>query len=459
MSDPNENSNRAGSSAAGGETAGDVFPLRLTPFEFYYLLEDRPDYPSVFPIHLECRGAIDRAVFERAYRLAHARHPFLSAGIDRQGRWPNWVAGLPASIRWTEGAPASGEEPAARRSPAGVYVDVWRDGDRTVFVFVFHHVAVDGMGAFQFIADLMVAYAHGCCGASTSPPWRALDRQLLRDRDGHGLFKRRVKAIDLVRIARVSLPLLFRRAAVVSQRVQAAVNAGGEPSPDFLVHTLGVQETAELTHIAQSQSVRLNDLLVRDFFLMLCAWNEGTPEAKRPIRVLVPTNLRRKQDYRMPAANVFSYAFLTRRVRDCRHPAALLDSVHTEMAAIKRTRWGLYFEAGLRLFCIWPPLLRWSLKRKWAFATAIFSNLGGGFDHVPLPWRDGHRAAGGLMVENGYGAGPIRPETRLAFAAHKYAGRLSISVRWDKQVFGTREGRAILDAYLEQLRKTLGEGR
>jgi len=221
------------------------------------------------------------------------------------------------------------------------------------------------------------------------------------------------------------------------------------------VHTLTERETAELTRVARQRSVRLHHLLLRDYFLMLADWNRGTSESKRPIRVLVPTNLRRKIDYRMPAANVFGYVFVTRRPGECNERAPLLASLSEEMSKIRRQKWGLYYEASLRLFCIWPPLLRWSLNRKWPFATAVFTNLNAGFDHIPLPWQDGRRVAGDLVVENGYGAGQINAETRLSLAVHSYAGRMSISVRADKQWFAAEEQRAILGAYLDQLRKTV----
>ena len=80
-----------------------------------------------------------------------------------------------------------------------------QDADKTDWEFTFHHCAVDGIGAFLFITDLLVAYAHCCTGNAGPPPWRRLDPELLRNRDGHQLFNRRLKLVDLLRMARVSL--------------------------------------------------------------------------------------------------------------------------------------------------------------------------------------------------------------------------------------------------------------
>jgi hypothetical protein len=453
---------------SGGETAGQMsgqpedslFPLRFTPFEFYYLLEDRPDYPSAFPVYLESRGTLDREAFARAFRLAHVRHPLLSAGIELDKKqWPYWVAREPPAICWTDDLRDCRSKSTAVASSSGLQMHIRQEGDKTRWKFLFHHCSVDGIGAFLFISDLLVAYAHCYSDSPDLLPLRPLDPLRLRDRDGHQLFNRKIKLIDLVRVVRVNVPLSLRRAAVVSNHERPQQNVATEGTvTDDLVYHLTEHETAGLSRVAGILSVMLNDLLVRDYFLTLSRWNRGSSEARRPIRVLVPTNLRRREDYHMPAANVFSFAFLTRRVRDCENRESLLASIRDEMATIKRNKLGLYFEAGLRIFSAWPPLLAWSLKREWTFATAIFSNLGTGLDNVPLPLRDGRRACGNLVFEGGSGAAPIRPGTRVSFAVHTYAGRLAIYVRCDPHSLSLDQHQAILDAYVDQLRTTIASG-
>ncbi len=257
---------------------------------------------------------MDRSIerlFEEAFKKAHRRHPFLSARIEHQGNaWPAWIPGEPAPIEWAEDEGVLGDVQSTTPEPYGLKLTVRRQVNKTVLLFVFPHAAVDGLGAFQFIADLMVAYAHGCSADPGEPPWRKLDHGLLDDRDGHSLLNRRVRLIDLGRAAD-QLGFVAPRAAVVDDhgaRPSAASDAA--LAEDFLVHTLSEHETAELGP-SRKLSVRLHDLLLRDYYLMLASWNQGTPESRRPIRMMVPINVRRKQDYRMPAANVFSYAFLT----------------------------------------------------------------------------------------------------------------------------------------------------
>jgi hypothetical protein len=432
-----------------------LFPLRFTPFEYYFLCEDRPEFPGVIPIELVARGRLDRAALERAYELAHARHPLLSARIERDRRgWPAWIAGEPEPIHFAEGPPAADWLRDGAR--AGVQMHVCRRDERYEFRLVFHHVAVDGLGAFQFVGDLFEAYAHLCAGHDDPPPWRRLEPALLRERDAHQLFRRKVRPVDFWRMARVHLPLSLRQAALVSEENGQRGDPGQPSLPtDFLVEHLGVDETDALARVAAGRSVMLNDLLVRDYLLMLAEWNRGTAQEDRPLRILIPTNMRRREDQRMPAANVFSYAFITRYARDCRDPDQLLESIRDEMAEIKRTRRGLYYEAAMRLICYWPAFLRWSLAREWAFATAVFTNLGTGFDRLRLPTHDGRKQAGDLLFEIGAGVGPIRPGTRISFAAHNYAGRLAIGACCDQQALSPAQQQALLAAYVGRLRATI----
>lgn len=438
-----------------GSTVDALFPLSFTPFEYYYLLEDRPEYASTFPVRLQSRGRLDREAFSRAFALTVERHPFLAARIEYDRRdWPQWATGAPPPIHWAALPTDPHASVTSVAACGGLRMTIGQTVDLTNWEFVFHHVAVDGLGAFQFIMDLFLAYGHLSQGLDGPLPWRKVDAARLRDRDGHQLFKRRLRPADLVRFLRVLLPLNVRKAAIVSNHDHDPANRQSI-GPDDLVHQLSEHETSELSRIAAMRSVMLHDLLLRDYFLTLTEWNAGTAEARRPIRILVPTNLRRREDYRMPAANVFSFTFLSRRARDCQDRDALLESIRDEMAEIKRHKRGLYFEAGLRLFCIWPALLRWSLSRPWPFATAIFSNLGAGLDNVPLPLHNGLRVCGDLVFENGSGAAPVRPDTRVSFAIHTYAGRMAICVRCDPRSFHRDQRRALIDAYVAQLRTTI----
>lgn len=433
-----------------------LFPLRLTPFEFFFLCDDRAEYRGIIPIVVSAQGKLDEGALEKAFAIAQVRHPLLSARVENdQKGWPSWSAGDPQRVVFERGADAPIQSDA--QSTAGVQLRVRVDDIRVRLLFAFRHVAVDGLGAFQFISDVFAAYSHFCSGGIGPPSWRPLEPERLRDRDRHQLFRHKLKLIDVWRILRIHFPLSVRPAALVSEEKRSVAGDCLVPSlpTDFLVETLSEDETVALSRVAAKRAVMVNDLLLRDFFMMLAAWNCRTSQERGPLRVMIPTNMRGREDARMPAANVFSYAFVTRYGSACRNRKQLLTSVSDDMANIKRDKLGLHYEAGLRLFCRFPAFVRWSSNRKWAFATAVFTNLGSAFDHLPLPSKDRHKLAGDLILESGAGAGPIRPDTRVSFSVHSYAGRLSIGARCDPRCFTPSQQRDLLDSYVEHLRTTI----
>ena len=263
-----------------------------------------------------------------------------------------------------------------------------------------------------------------------------------------------MRLVDLARFLRVILPLNTRKAAIVSNHDHNPTTDLQPLGPDDLVHLLSEHETSELSRIAAMRSVMLHDLLLRDYFLTLNEWNTGTPEARRPIRILVPTNMRRREDYRMPAANVFSFTFLSRRRGTVGTASALGFDPRRDgrnQAAKARTLLRSRLAHFLHLA---GPVAR-SLSRPWPFATAIFSNLGAGLDNVPLPLHNGLRVCGDLVFEGGSGAAPVRPDTRVSFAIHTYAGRMAICVRCDPRSFHRDQRRALMETYVAQLRTTI----
>ena len=72
--------------------ADELFPLPLTPFEYYYWCDDRPEYPTTFPLELLFRGPLRREPLEAAIRVCLDRHPLLAANLDTTTKFPQWIA-------------------------------------------------------------------------------------------------------------------------------------------------------------------------------------------------------------------------------------------------------------------------------------------------------------------------------------------------------------------------------
>jgi hypothetical protein len=186
------------------------------------------------------------------------------------------------------------------------------------------------------------------------------------------------------------------------------------------------------------------------------AWNlefEGTAAGR--LQVNVPVSIRTRDDRAISAANRIGFAFVTVPAQGTDDDHALLVDVKTETERIKDWKLAHYFLGGLAFGRRIPGLLRWALRRRRSFATAVFSYVGR-FDPDPARPRRGARwVCGDLTLERVTGVPPVRPLTRAAVVAIEYAGRISICLRTDPFSFDASDRRALLDTLVSQTRRSI----
>jgi hypothetical protein len=205
--------------------------------------------------------------------------------------------------------------------------------------------------------------------------------------------------------------------------------------------------------------VTVNDLLLRDLFLAMLAWNEqhrpGRPG--RWLQVNMPINMRNRLKNPMPAANKMSYAFLARRTRDIADPKALLDGIRRETGFIKQWGLGIYFLAGLSWALKIPGAVPRMVAGKRCFATAVLTNLGDFRRRMvaSFPRVRGRLMIGDLVLERIRVVAPIRPRTHASFAVITYADELNIDVRCDPKRFSLTASRRLLDLYVHFIKRSL----
>jgi len=441
-----------------------LFPLRLTPFEYYYWCDDRREYRTVFPIQLELEGSLSRDAFTRALHLAWERHPLLRARVDGGvGRIPAWVLldnpGLP--LVWTDGESAGGEAAASRMDLSqgpGLSVAVTAETQRAHVRFTFHHACCDAAGGLQFIEDLLVAYHGLVAGRPAAELWRPLEPARLRCRGYYGLTEAQLRPSlrDRWTILRTWYGLLRRQSAVVAAAPGSAGVADrplGEPRSDFATGVLAADDVRRLRQVAHQRGATLNDLLLRDLFLTLRDWNRQQGQRERgPLRINMPTSLRGRSDRALPAANVLAFTFPSRHAAECDDPVRLLESIRQETQRIRQQRAGLYFIGGLAFASRLPGVVPWALRHQASFATAVFSNVGRIFSRTPLPRRDGRLVCGELTLRRLVGVPPLRPGTRAAVAVVEYGDETTVNLLCDRRWFGPAQSAALLDLYLGHLR-------
>jgi hypothetical protein len=437
-----------------------LFPLPLTPFEYYYWCDNRPEYPTAFPVEMTFSGRLEREPFQRALAMVVARHPLLTARVRQEGlARPLWVDGsdqMPP-IDWIDDdTPVThphGEYIDLRREP-GLRVWVRRAVRHTRVLLEFHHVCCDGLGAMRLVDELLTAYQACVAGRDPTTVLRPLEPARLRTRGNYvaeGVAPPSWR--DLWIGIRGWLKLLSQSPAPMATLADSVASPG--PFLGFVTHTWDAATTRRLREVASKLGGTFNDLLLRDLFQSLCRWNARKPGSDNPwLRINMPTTLRTREDAAMPLANALGFTFLTRRAADCKDGTALFDSIRHETETIRQFRSGLYFLGGLDFVGRVPGAMPWILRRRRSFATIVLSNLGTVLRRSSLPRRDGHLVCGEAVLERIVGVPPIRPLTRAAIAVIGYGGETTVSLRCDPHCFTLAQAQEFLGEYVAQIAST-----
>jgi NRPS condensation-like uncharacterized protein len=448
-----------------------LFPLPISPFEYYMISDERPGYPMTIPMRFELKGRIDRDAFEAALHETVDIHPLLKAVIRKVRRLGlSWhlLEDWKTPIEWNSGEPKL--ELDIRKQP-GLRVWVREQNEGSQVICVFHHACVDGIAVVQFVGDWLAAYARRTASdAHPAPRLKPLDPELLRQRSHFPVEL--PEPIGLGTLVRESLREAFRWLTRPASPLASPQDASPMEQRDdsfeslgFIWADLAAADVQRYREIASSLDVTLNDLLIRDMFLTVKKWNHAHQSGRsgRWLRITMPTSLRMRTHRKMPVANVISYAFLTRTDEDCNDVEDLLSGVHEETKFIRDWHVSLMFlnsiSIGRRI-----PLLTWWMSRneRRCYSTTNLSYLG----EFPRLFRarfpktpEGKIIAGNLTLENLYGAPPVRPQTHATLALMSYLGDLGFCMRVNQTVLPMSAARDLLNAYLAQIEETITSGK
>ena len=447
----------------------DILPLPLVPFEELMLADDRQAYPMNILCRLRFSGRLDLEMLESAAQTALARHPLLSATIERSGR---------KRFRWVA---REQSQPVVRRvpmPPEGSYVHV--DGidlstemgvrmlvsenrQSTDVLVQFHHACCDAQGAFRYFEDTVIAYAKAAGERSHRLKLRPLNPEHLLRRGTFGLTPGKLIGIlskQLGHVPRVVRMALRSVSPIVPHRPQPSGSPVPDNFPTAVTRRFDVDESARLQAAALRLDVTTNDLLIRDLLLSLADWKsrQGEKLDRRWLRVWVPVNLRTMSDRRLPASNVTSVVFIDRPVAACGDPDRLLEGIHREMDQVKSLQLGLILVLSLRALKALTGSLSLAAWAGRCRATTVLTNLGEFFDKTPLP-RDGRRIVlGDAVLESIDLLAPLRPYTCGSFAVFRYAGQTSVTLHYDPRTLNTLQAEDLLDSFVQQVRRSLGVG-
>lgn len=440
-----------------------LFPLPLSTFEKYMLLDDRPDYPMVFAFRLKLRGELRREVFESALDEALLRHPLLCALVMHSAQGIVWtLAGeLKPTIDWAVLGVAIGSPRGERIDlNAEVGLRIWvRQGEGVAeLTMQFHHACCDGIGAIRFIGHVLAAYGMNTAPAGRRPTLYSSDPAGLpsRGRFAAQIPSRESPARSIWENVRDGVRFISRRPAILRHSGAAMPEAATQLAfLETYQHTFDETDTGKITQEAARQGVTVNDLLLRDLFQTLHQWNADrkSDAAKQWLRIAVPVNLKTGENDRMSAANGVGYTFLTRNGSQCADSLGLLNGIHRETDVIIRRRRAMLFLRGFQLMERIPGAIPLYMGMNRCFATAVLSNLGDVKRHfgASFPIESEKIVAGNVMLEDIFAAPPVRPNTRAAFMICKYANTLRLCVRCDPRTFSANDARQLLSCYINRI--------
>ncbi len=446
-----------------------LFPLYFSPIESLFIADDRPDYPMAFIVQMTFKGNVNRAVFDEALQLALARHPLLKSHrkIAKQ-RLPCWVYAsetMPVVDWGNEGDPIelpNGESINLERE-VGLRIWIRENSDATVMTMQFHHSCCDGIGGYRFIGDLLALYGQRTSFDPSLYELSPLDPELLRNRKMRMTeYAFRGKTWQLHWRCWKECAKLFRRKIsplAPPAHASAESSLANYPYPQIVVSSFDRETHARLTSAANENHITTNDWLIAALFKTLQDWNVlyKSPVNTSWMRIMMPTDMRDAEDYGMPAANIVSYTFLVRSMRESQNAKSLCAGICRETALIKQERRGILFGDTLGGAMQFRWLLPFMASGKRCLATAVLSNAGDPSKRfiAKLPRSKGRIVAGDLVLENIIGVPPIRINTHVTISVISYMRKLEICLRCCPRKFSASDAQRLSAMYTKSIRELL----
>lgn len=465
------------------ESEGLLFPLRLSDFEYYMVTDDRPSHPMVFVMVVHVTGTLAEPSFRESVAELVDSHPLLKCRVEKVGRRDLFWVPVDAasnSIEWrqVDEATAIDSVPQVRsidiRTQPGLQLQVFHAKERSQVVMYLHHACCDGIGALQLIGELFARYGQKTAAPDEKrPEFETTNAFVLLQREnyeaGESATQRQKKSLTRV-VGKISRLLL--RAPIMLASSRDFLRSGSSPASKPLQDATWAESSAAETSAIQSRllsksihrslravaakdGVSVNDLFIREMILQVRDWNRsaGVSFGRRWIRLAIPLSMRTVVHENMPAANVVSYALVTRREQDCHDPAELLRSIHQQTSDVLFNREGI---VCLKLFKVLrkiPGAMKAFLSLKTVLSTMVLANVGDVRRRFNgrFPLQKGRWIAGNVLIEQIHGVAPVRPNTRAAMSIGDYAGELSISLRTDGQMLNAGDSRRFLDEFLNRL--------
>ncbi len=445
----------------------DLFPLPLSYFENYMLVDDRPTHPMSIFVDLRLSGDLHQGAFVPAYEQALDRHPLLQCVVKKVRRRWSWVPAREClrPVAWSisdGGELLRGGEHLDLQSEPGLRTWVThRPAESRVF-FQFHHAATDGLGAVKFIGDLLAIYGQMTTPAGEeAPELEPVTFERLRDR-GQLWPDRKLRFETFRRVLECTWEFTTQAPSPLAAPSGLHPQDASEPRfPNMVSRKVDKESTRAIKREAAKRLVSANDLYALAMFQTMRRWNElhDLGGRRQTLRLGVPVSLRTPLHDDSPAANILSYMGLTSFAAD--DPDELLQRITKRTAQTVGGVDGPVFTLGVGGVVTHLPWIGkfCSNRSSYCFTTAVLSNIGEVRRAVGnrFPLSKGRCVAGSVTLEALLGTAPVRPQTAVAIALGTYSGHLFINANCDPHIFSQAAAAAFLDIYIKTLEQLVEE--
>lgn len=418
-----------------------------------------PDYPMSCGAIFRFRGEIRREVFDEAVEIANRRHPLLEAHVtpDSKGRLCWEPSSKRLTVQWIgEGEATSFDEcePFDLRYQTGVRLWVQQRGPQSSVFTEFHHTCCDGAGGLSYMEDIFACYARllkdGACSENDLPPndpFQLARRGIFRKPKQSWNHRARSLVTDLMETSRniAVEPVIV---GLGQRRLNPKI---GRQQRRFVTRIFSREACTRMRKLAATAGATMNDYLLNALTVVVRR-SLRADATSQPMRILVPVNLRGRDDLQMGLTNRMSYAFVERPSNVPTMQIESLQSVAAQTATARHAQLPIRLLEKLSLVQS-TGLWALALSRKRCLATAAFSNLGDPSRRfrTRFPREGGHIRIGNLVMYQFEGTTALRPNTRAGLFVNTYGNQLSISVRLDPHYFNTEDAEQFLDRFATQI--------
>lgn len=420
--------------------------------------DDRADYPMSFFIKIVLDGNLDQQCFQESISQALQRHPLLLVRMTTKRFLKHWeLSSSIPELQWMDSveAPAGRDRFINLRKESGLRMWGESDENQATILFQFHHALTDGVGAIQFIGDILAFYGQKTAGSEQEKPELLdVDYEALRIRGqlwepGH---EHETLYRSVYRHLTEMLPVMPEELKSGSLSVS---QPNSEKVSPFVSRIIEGKMLRSLKKVATKNNVTPNELYCGSLFQTLVKWNKryGDVSEKQSFRVGMPFTLRTAAHQSIPAANVLSYVFITQKVHEIANTDELLKIIHVLHNEA--------FELGDRSIMAWlmgllqriPGGFTALANAPYRFSTAMLANVADVKRQLRnrFPLHKGQCVAGNVELVSLQGAAPVRPGTHLGLSLGTYAGRLFMNLNCSPQKFSVAQANEMADMFVDNL--------